>query len=229
MTRALAWIRKSKGSDDAIGLKQQRRAVIGTADELAADVETLNLGVHTGFSTLTRDDEDGLLDQNERVQKAVEDLRSGEYDVLVAFDDRRVARDDYFSVIEHACVQGGCEIAYVSDDVEKDDLAFDIQRRVERKTKEEEIKKAKHATKERVENGCYQGLPPFGLRFHDDRCHLVKDEAQWSVVEEIIERRERDEPVRKVAAAVDLSIATVSRVEDRGMEYYEDRLAEYGV
>jgi hypothetical protein len=56
-------------------------------------VEVLDLGVHTGFSTMTRDDPAGLLDQNERVHERVEELQTGEYSHLVALDDRRVCRD----------------------------------------------------------------------------------------------------------------------------------------
>lgn len=110
MTRALRWVRKSKGSDDDIGLEKQRETTAALSDELANDVEDLDLGVHTGFSSMTREDDDGLLYQNARVVEAVERIREGEYDYLVAYDDRRVCRDEYFSVIKHACVEGDCEI-----------------------------------------------------------------------------------------------------------------------
>ena len=97
-TKALTWIRKSKGTESDIGLKQQRESVQLVAEELAPTVETLDLGVQTGFSTLTRDeDANQLLDECDDVQNAVEDLRNGEFDLLVAYDDRRVARDEYFS------------------------------------------------------------------------------------------------------------------------------------
>lgn len=229
MTSALAWIRKSKGSDDDVGLKLQREKVPTLAEELADGVDTLDLGVQSGFSTLTRDDADGLLDQRDDVRDTVEALRSGEYDVLVAWDDRRVCRDEYFSVIEHAAVQGDCEFAYLSDDVQTDDLAFDIHRRVERQTKEEEIKKAKAAVRERQRNGCCQGSVPFGLRFAADKCHLQRDDEEWNVVEEVIERRDRGESVRDVADATGVPVSSVSRIANRGFEWYEEKLSEYGV
>ncbi|MDB2245189.1 hypothetical protein PM076_14600 [Halorubrum ezzemoulense] len=77
MSRALAWIRKSKGDDDDVGLEEQREVVPSLAAELADEVERLDLGVHTSFSTMTRDDEADLLDQNERVTERVDELQSG--------------------------------------------------------------------------------------------------------------------------------------------------------
>lgn len=66
MTRALAWIRKSKGSDDDIGLEIQRDDVAAAATEIADDIDTLDLGIQSGFSTITRDADASTqwLDQN---------------------------------------------------------------------------------------------------------------------------------------------------------------------
>lgn len=228
-TTALAWIRKSKGSDDDIGLELQRDDVLGLAEDIADDVDRLDLGVQTGFSTLTRDDDTGLLDQVPAVTDAVERLREGAYDYVVAFDDRRVARDEYFSVVEHAMVQGDAEFVFVSDDVERDDLAFDIQRRVERKTKEEEIAKSRAAVRSRVENGCWQGRTPYGLQFAADGCHLEKHADEWGVVEDVLERVNEDgESKSSVARDVSASRSTVSRIADRGRRWYTQRLEEYG-
>jgi len=148
MSRALAWIRKSKGEESDIGLKEQRELVRTLAADLADRVEPLDLGVHTGFSTMTRDDPAGLLDQNERVRERISDLEAGEYSHLVAWDDRRICRDEYFSVIQYAAEQGDAEIVYVGD-VNEDDLTFDLKRRIERDTKEEEIEKSRRAIERR--------------------------------------------------------------------------------
>ncbi|CCQ32221.1 Resolvase domain protein [Halorhabdus tiamatea SARL4B] len=230
MKRALAWIRKSKGSDDDVGLELQREEVHALAEELGDEVDTLDLGVQTGFSTLTRDPDASTtwIDQHLDVQDTVEELRSGAYDVLVAFDDRRVARDEYFSVIEHAAVQGGCDVAFVSDDVETDDLAFDIQRRVERKTKDEEIKKSKAAVKEKQENGHFHGTVPFGLAFTADKMHLEKHPVEWDQLLDAIERRENGETLASIADDIGTSAPTVSRMTNRGVEWYEEKLREYG-
>jgi uncharacterized protein YerC len=227
MVRALAWIRKSKGSDDDIGLETQRRDVLAAAEELADEVDKLDLGVQTGFSRLSRDDDD-LLDDQPEVTEAVEAIREGRYDLLVAYDDRRICRDDYLNVIEYACVQGGCEIAFVSDDVETDDLAYDIHRRVERKTKEEEIAKAKAAVKERQRRGCYQGRPPTGLQFADDKCHLQKGD-QWENVMEVFDLLDEGEAYSTVEEETGFSPPTISRMNERGRRWYEGKLAEYGL
>ncbi|MFB6197420.1 MAG: resolvase, partial [Halobacteriaceae archaeon] len=194
---------------------------------LADEVAPFDLGVQTGFSRLSRDD-DGLLDDVPAVQQAVEDLRDGVYDVLVAYDDRRICRDEYLNVIEYACVQGGCEIAFVSDNVETDDLAYDIHRRVERKTKEEEITKAKAAVEERQSRGCYQGRPPIGLQFADDGCHLERSD-RWDDVERVFELLSDGEPYSAIEEATGFDAPTISRMNQRGIEWYRAKLAEYGL
>jgi len=150
MSKALAWIRKSKGDESDVGLEEQRELVRALADDIADEIDVLNLGVHTGFSTMTRDDPTGLLDQNDRVQERVGELEAGEYTHLIAWDDRRICRDEYFSVIQYAAEQGDAEIVYVGD-VNEDDLTFDLKRRIERDTKEEEIEKSQRAIERRKE------------------------------------------------------------------------------
>lgn len=86
MSKALAWIRKSKGDESDIGLKEQRELVRALANDVADEVEVLDLGIHTGFSTMTRDDPAGLLDQNKDVQEHVDELQAGEYSHLIALN-----------------------------------------------------------------------------------------------------------------------------------------------
>jgi len=74
--------------------------------------------------------------------------RSRQYSHLVAWDDRRICRDEYFSVVQYAATQGDAEIVYVGD-VNEDDLTFDLKRRIERDTKEEEIEKSRRAIERR--------------------------------------------------------------------------------
>lgn len=228
MTRALVWIRKSKGSDDDIGLSIQRETLPELAEDIADKYDVIDLGVQTGFSTLTRDDETGLIDQRDDVQEIVETIRSGNYDHLIAWDDRRVCRDGYFSVIEHACIQGDCELVFESDDVQRDDLSFRIHRTVERHTKDEEIRKARAAIKRRQEDGCYQGTIPFGLRLGRNKCYLERDPEEWPVVEEIIDRRMNGVSVTQISEGTGVSRSSVSRIANRGIEWFEDKLQEYG-
>lgn len=221
-TNALTWIRKSKGSDDDIGLEEQREKVLALAEEVADDYEKLDLGIQTGFSTMSRDDT-GLLDQHPEVQDAVDDLEAGRYDYIVALDDRRICRDEYLSIIEYAATQGDCEFVYVGD-VQEDDLAYDIHRRVERETKEEEIRKAKSAIRRRKEKGYYQGRPPFGTKFDEDGHHLEKDPEEWEELRTIFAKLEAGTPYREIEADTSVSKATISHIKNRGREFYE----EYG-
>lgn len=221
MSRALVWIRKSDGAEDDIGLQMQRDQLPKAAADLADDYDVLDLGVQTGFSTLSRSD-DGMLDDVAEVNDAVEELRAGAYDYLVAVDDRRICRDKYLSVIEHACVQGDCEMVYTSEDVEEDDLAFDIQRRVEQKTKEEEIRKSKAAVEERVARGYWQGRAPYGLEFDENGEYLVPSENYEDVLR-VFDLLEAGETYREIEEAVGVSRGAISRMKERGREFYEVR------
>lgn len=219
-TKALAWIRKSKGSEDDIGLEQQRRQVRQLAEDVADEVDTLDLGVQTGFSTMTRDGT-GLLDQIPRVKDAVTRVREGEFDYVAALDDRRVARDEYMSVIEYAATQGNAEFVYVRE-VQRDDLSYDIHRRVERHTKEEEIEKARAAIQERQERGMWQGRPPIGLEFDEAGEYLVPDE-DFGLVMEALDRLEAGQPYAEIADALGIAMGTVTNINERGRRFYERR------
>ena len=217
MSKALAWIRKSKGDDDDIGLEDQRELVRRLAEDIADHVEVLDLGIHTGFSSMTRDDPAGLLDQNERVQDCVGRLEAGEYSHLVAWDDRRICRDEYFSVIQYAATQGGAEIVYVGE-VNEDDLTFDLKRRIERDTKEEEIKKSRRAIKRRKERGYDHGRPRFGMTY-DDAGHYQVPSDEFDTVLEIFQLDNAGESRREIADTVDVPVATIQNVLNR-REWY---------
>ncbi|TKX55972.1 resolvase [Halorubrum sp. SS7] len=220
MSRALAWIRKSKGDDDDVGLEEQREVVPSLAAELADEVERLDLGVHTGFSTMTRDDEAGLLGQSERVTERVDELRSGRFDYLVALDDRRVCRDEYLRVIQYAAGQGDAEIVYVGE-VNEDDLTFDLKRRIERDTKEEEIEKSRRAIERRKEQGYDHGRPRFGMTYDADGHYQVPGE-EFDTVTEIFQLDNVGKSRREIADEVDVPVATVQNVLDR-REWYVER------
>jgi hypothetical protein len=225
LTRALAWVRKSKGEDSDVGLQEQREKVHALAEELADDVVTLDLGIQTGFSTMSRDDDSGLLDQQTRVTDCVDDLRSGRYDLLVAFDDRRVCRDEYLRVIQYAAEQGDAEIVYVGD-VNEDDLTFDLKRRIERDTKEEEIDKSRRAIERRQEQGFDHGRPRFGMTY-DERGEFQVPGEEFDTVLDIFRHDRNDKSRREIASAVDVPVATVQRVLDRREWYVErEKMAE---
>jgi DNA invertase Pin-like site-specific DNA recombinase len=225
MSKALAWIRKSKGDDSDIGLEEQRELVAALAADVADEVDTLDLGVHTGFSTMTRDDPGGLLDQNERVQERVSELEAGEYSHLVALDDRRICRDEYFSVIQYAAEQGDAEIVYVGD-VNEDDLTFDLKRRIERDTKEEEIEKSRQAIERRKEQGYDHGRPRFGMTYDASGEYQVPSE-EFDTVLEILRLDNLGKSRREIADEVSVAISTVQNVIQRREWYIErEQMAE---
>jgi hypothetical protein len=220
MSKALAWIRKSKGDESDIGLEEQRELVPALANEVADEVETLDLGVHTGFSTMTRDDVSGLLDQNQTVEDRVDELRRGRFDYLVALDDRRICRDEYFSVIQYAVRQGDAEVLYVAD-VNEDDLTFDLKRRIERDTKEEEIEKSRRAVRRRIDEGYDHGRPRFGMTYDDAGQYQVPGE-EFDTVMEIFQLDNAGKSRREIADTVDIPVATIQNVLDR-REWYINR------
>lgn len=220
MSKALAWIRKSKGDDSDVGLEEQRELVQALAGDIASEVDVLDLGIHTGFSTMTRDDPAGLLDQNERVQDCVDELEAGEYSHLVAWDDRRICRDEYFSVIQYAATQGNTEIVYVGD-VNEDDLTFDLKRRIERDTKEEEIKKSRQAIERRKERGYDHGRPRFGMTYDADGHYQVPGD-DFDTVVKILRHDRNGKARREIAEAVDVPLGTIQNVLDR-RDWYAER------
>jgi DNA invertase Pin-like site-specific DNA recombinase len=219
MSRALAWIRKSKGDDSDVGLEHQRELVRALAEDIASEVDVLDLGIHTGFSTMTRNDPAGLLDQNERVQSRVNELETGTYSYLVAWDDRRICRDEYFSVIQYAAKQGNTEIVYIGD-VNDDDLTFDLKRRIERDTKEEEIKKSRQAVERRRERGYDHGRPRFGMTYDADGHYQIPGE-DFDTVLDIFQYDQNGMSRREIAEEVDVPLGTVQNVLDRQQWYVE--------
>lgn len=220
MSKALAWIRKSKGDESDIGLKEQRELVRTLANDVADEVEVLDLGIHTGFSTMTRDDPVGLLDQNESVQERVNELQAGQYSHLVALDDRRICRDEYFSVIQYAATQGDAEIVYVGN-VNEDDLTFDLKRRIERDTKEEEIQKSRQAIERRKGHGYDHGRPRFGMTYDADGHYQVPGE-DFDTVLKIFQLDNAGNSRREIADDVGVPTSTVQNVLDR-REWYRTR------
>lgn len=231
MSKAIAWIRKSKGSEDDIGLEEQREAVTNLAEELADDTDVLDLGIWTGFSSMTREDAAEALDRNPKVQQAIEKIREGEYEYLVAYDDRRICRDDYLAVIEYACQDGNVSIEYV-DDVEEDDLTFDIHRRIERETKEEEIRKAKSALERRREHGYDEGRPKWGTQYDSAGAHLVPDPERFEDALLAIRMAESTDPdysYRGIIQRTEInSTGTLKNILD-DREWYRELATEHTV
>lgn len=214
--KALLWMRKSKGDEDAIGFTQRKRAVRQLADEMDVKTDELNLGIHTGFSIHSRDSDDERLDAHPEVQDALDRIEDGEYDFVIAYNDKRVARDEYFSTIEYHMKLGGAQFVFVEDDIDRDDMAFNIQREVERHRKQSEIEDIREAIRERQELGYWQGRAPYGSKHADvDPPGLVPTEDFDRVID-IIDAKCRSkshrEALREAGLEDEKSPALVTRM-----------------
>jgi len=220
MSKALCWIRKSKGDENSVGLEIQREKVKQKADQLTEQKEILDLGIHTGFSIHNKEPGQERLDNHPEVIEQLNKLESGEYDYLVAYDDTRICRDEYFATIKHKCVVGRCEIVYVAD-VTEDELAFKVTRDVETHVKKKEIQKSKEAVKKRISEGHYHGRPPFGYRYDESGKSLEPGE-DFQTALDIIEARKNGKTYGVISEELGVPKATAHRVVERQEQYLGD-------
>ena len=226
MSRAAAFIRKSQGGDDDVSLSIQREEVPALAESLAEEVETVDLGVHTGFSIHMKGADDERIDAHPEVRRLLDDLRAGEYDHLVAYDDTRLARDQFYWEIKRAAIVGSAEISFVQEPPD-DELTFRVQRAVESDVKRREIEKSQAALAAREERGDDQGRPPFGLRYDDDGRRWVADResGEFATALEVIQLREKGESWRAIANEAGIPRSTVRSVYDRRKRYLNEAQA----
>jgi DNA invertase Pin-like site-specific DNA recombinase len=232
MSRAAAFIRKSQGDEDDVSLRLQRDRVGGLAEDLVDDVEVIDLGVHTGFSIHMRPESENRIDTNPDVLELLEGLRSGEYDYLCAWDDTRLARDQFYWELKRAAIVGGCELTFVEEPPE-DELTFRVQRAVESDVKRREIQKSKAALEEREEQGHDQGRPPFGLTYDDagerwipDRESESDGQDSFQKALDVIRARENGLSWRDVAAETGVNKNTARRVWERKERYLQEAGAD---
>lgn len=225
MSKGLVWIRKSKGSDDDVGLELQREKLPELAEQHVDEYDILDLGVHTGFSIHSRAREDTRIDSNPEVVTALERLTAGEYDVLFAWDDTRIARDEYFAEVQRACLLGDAELVFLAD--VEDGLTFDVKRAVEKRVKQEEIEKSKNALARRRENGYYEGKPRYGTRYDENKQYLVPGD-DFDDVLTAFEMRDEHASYREILENTGFSsTGTLRNVLDR-REWYEELADAHG-
>lgn len=222
MTRAVGYTRLSQ---DGLSIPEQKDTIRDYCERAGFDLDRIyDDGEHaSGYET---DERPEYRDLRERV-------KAGDVDAVVVRDTGRIGRDfDERMYFVLDCRQAGVELH--SDEYGQHDLSDpwsvlqetaqaagdDVQKR-------HEIERSKQATQERIENGCYHGTPPFGLRFAEDKCHLEKDPDDWDTLTKIV-NEELAGTVTDVADEADVSVATVSRARQRGLEWYEAKLTEYG-
>lgn len=223
MSRAVAFIRKSQGGDDDVSLEIQRDRVPQLAEELADDVEIIDLGVHTGFSVHMKEIGEERIDANSDVERLLADLQAGDYDYLVAWDDTRLARDQFYWELERAAVLGGCEFRYVEPPPD-DELTFRVQRAVESDVKRREIEKSQQAMDAREERGDDHGRPPYGMQYDDAGRRWIPDResGEFATALEVIRLREAGGSWRQIADETGVSRSTARGIYDRRERYLQE-------
>lgn len=142
-------------------------------------------------------------------------MRSGSVestnDYLCAWDDTRLARDQFYWELKRAAIVGGCELVFV-DEPPDDELTFRVQRAVESDVKRREIEKSRIALEKREKNGYDQGRPPYGLTYDDagerwipDRERTGNSRSDFEKALEVIEARENGLSWREVANEIGLN------------------------
>lgn len=223
MSRAAAFIRKSQGDEGDVSLRLQREKVPSLAEDLAQDVDRIDLGVHTGFSIHMRPLADERIDTHPDVLQLLEDLPAGEYDYLCAWDDTRLARDQFFWELKRAALLGGCELAFVEPPPD-DELTFRVQRAVESDVKRREIEKSRAALEAREERGHDQGRPPYGLTYDNaGECWVPDRKAgEFQDALDVIRAREDGLSWRKIAEKTGVHKDTARSIYDRRKRYLQE-------
>lgn len=213
-------------SEDGLSIPEQKRKIREYCERRGFDLTRIfdDGEYSSGYST---DERPEYVELREVVQDAA-------VDAVVVRDTGRIGRefDERIRFILD-CRDRGVELHSV--EAGKKDLSDPYKVVIETAQaagddvqKRREIDRSIEAVERRQENGCYQGKVPTGLRFAADKCHLEKDPEEWETLESIIRQREDGERVVDVADSADVSTATVSRVTNRGLEWYEEKLTEYG-
>lgn len=113
--------------------------------------------------------------------------------------DRAVDLDDDWALVQQS-------IQATTDDVQK----------------RKEIERSKRETQRRVEAGYYQGRPPVGTCFDAAGEYLVPDPDEWETIMAAFDRLDEGDSYRSINEETDLALATISRLADRGRDYYHD-------
>jgi DNA invertase Pin-like site-specific DNA recombinase len=218
---AWGYVRLSQEGRDA-SLAEQKKSIREYARAHDLNLQTTrNDGKNTsGFST-DRDEYQLLRDK----------LRNGEIDAVIVRDRARLSRDfdERLSLITdfrrtgvewHVTeANGRLELEHVQQ------AMFEcIHAGMDHIKKKIEIERSKQAVQERLDNGYYQGKPPYGLEFDDDGQYLVPSD-EFAHVLTIFQKRDQGESYRSIAQDVPVSRTTVSSICDR-REMYAEYAAE---
>lgn len=227
MSRCAAVYRQSQGDDESMSLQGQREEGRALATKLGdPDPFEVNLGVHTGFSIHTRDVDDPRIDANEEILDLLDRLEAGEFDYLIALNDSRLARDDFWAEWKRAVKLGEAEFAFIEEVEDVGSLTFSVTRDVEQHVKQKEIEESRKAVKRRIEKGHAHGRPRFGMEYSKDGTEQVPGD-DFGTVRDILHHDRLGKSLREIEEATGVSYSTVRNVLQRRTWYVEkEKLAE---
>lgn len=230
MSKAAIVVRQSQGEDDSVSLTIQREAGERLADELEADPGFFDLGVHTGFSSLSEDVDVGEgIDDHPKIVDLLDRLRDGEFDYLLSYDDTRLCRDGFYNELKRAAVRNGAELGFADPDIEEGTLGHGVKREVEKWVKRQEKEKARKAVRYRIENGYWQGGIPTGTQMDDEKKYLEPADGFEDVLR-VLAWKDNDSTHREVLNEVESisSTSTVTSILER-RDLYEDLAEEHDI
>lgn len=172
--------------------------------------------------------------EREWYQRLKTKILNGEIDAIVTRDRQRLARDfDERLALITAFRETGVEWHVVEEggrlyleDTQNAGMEC-LHAMMDHIKKKAEIQRSKDVVEQRIEDGCYQGKPPAGLQFADDGCHLEKTD-RWDDVVTAYAMIEDGTANSTICAETGFGQSKVSRMRKRGIDWYEQRLEQYG-
>lgn len=215
---------------------------LSQASDTSIDNQKENIAEYAasrGFDLVTIYDDgqgaSGFNTNRQEYDELVQAARGGDIGAIVVNDRSRLGRDKwqriehFSSLVRHGVEFHTCKDGFIDPDEPTVLLQEAMYAQQHDEGKREEIEKSRAAVGRRIENGCYQGTPPKGLEFGDDKCHLQQSH-KWDDLETAFRLFENDDTtLAEISDDTGFTVSTLSRIRSRGRTYYEQRLAEYGV
>jgi hypothetical protein len=187
----------------------------------------LDLGIHTGFSTYSRNpnEYDGeLLDENDDIQQLLTDLKNDEFAYISARDKKRITRDGFFNEIKRAAtVFGDADFVLWQDDNDVDSVGSNVEHEIARKNKLQEIKDSIRALRNKQERGEPLGRPPYGYKYNTDKTALVPDLPDFEAALRVLVLLDDDDYTwPAIEDETGVNQGTMTSIRDRADEYIAD-------
>lgn len=219
---AVGYTRLSQQSD--VSIERQKEIIHEYAEEKDLNIDRIyNEGERSSGFDASR----------EQYQEMLSDAEDGEFSVLVVRDGSRIGRDfmerlDVFGDLNN---KWGVEFhtskhGYVDPDEPMTVLQEVFRAATDDTSKREEIRKAREEVERRLENGYWQGRPPYGFKFDADGEYLEPDPKTFSEAVDVIRiRSTRGVSYREIADRTDVPKSTVARILDR-VDFYEQHIED---